>query len=230
MKTLLSRSTVVLVVLAFVVATLPHMRNMPIWLSLLVVLAAGWRLLAAWRQIEPPHWLIRTALTFGGLGLVVMYYGTFWGRRAATVLLCTMIAAKLTEMFRLRDARMVASLCFFLIATQFLFSQELILLGWLLGGCWLAIAALARIQRDADRLGPAEPQPRESEAEVLPVIVLRGSALLIALAIPFALVLFFLFPRLGSPLWGMPDSALDGRTGVSDEMTPGSIVSLFIDD
>jgi len=230
MKTLLSRATVVLVVTAFVVATLPHMGNMPPWLSLLVVLAAGWRLLAAWKHFGPPHWLVRAALTFGGLSLVVMHYGTFWGRRAATVLLCTMIAAKLTEMFRLRDARMVASLCFFLIATQFLFSQELLLLGWLLGGCWLAIAALARIQRDADRLAPAEHDSADSEPGALAGPVLRGGALLIALAIPFALVLFLLFPRLGSPLWGMPDSALDGRTGVSDEMTPGSIVSLFIDD
>ena len=217
-----------LTIAAFLVALLPHLGNMPIGLTALIFAAAAWRAAAAVHGWQPPGLLLRGVLTFGGLGLVVLEFGTFWGRRAATVLLCVMLAAKLTEMFRLRDARVVASLCFFLIATRFLFSQELPLLIYLVAGCWVAFAALVQIQRDEDGAGARLTPSARPDISLRPI--LTDAAGLVAVAMPFALVLFMLFPRLGSPLWGMPDNALDGRTGISEEMSPGSIVSLFIDD
>ncbi len=218
-----------LTIAAFLLALTPHLGNMPRGLIALVLAAAAWRAAAAVYAWQPPGLLLRGLLTFGGLGLVILEFGTFWGRRAATVLLCVMLAAKLTEMFRLRDARVVASLCFFLIATRFLFSQELPLLIYLIVACWFAFAALMQIQRDEDaQAGPSMNDSPQGTIGLRPILV--GAAGLVAVAVPFALVLFTLFPRLGSPLWGMPDNALDGRTGISEEMSPGSIVSLFIDD
>jgi transglutaminase-like putative cysteine protease len=217
-----------LTIAAFLAALLPHLGNMPPGLIVLVFAAAAWRALAAVRGWGPPGLMIRVLMTFGGLGLVVLEFGTFWGRRAATVLLCVMLAAKLTEMFRLRDARLVASLCFFLIATRFLFSQELPLLIYLLVGCWIAFTALVQLQRDEDAPAAAVAAGLPRNFDLRPLLL--GGAGLVAVALPFALVLFMLFPRLGSPLWGVPDNALDGRTGISEEMSPGSIVSLFIDD
>ena len=220
----LSSATVLIVVAAFLFAALPHLAAMPIWLALAVVAAAAWRASVEVFNLRRPNWLIRTTLTFGGLALVIMHYGTFWGRRAATVLLCVMIAAKLSEMFRLRDARVVAALGYFLIATQFLFNQELLLFGYLVVGCALVTAALVRIQRDDDSVrvgsGPA--------FDTAPAV--QNGFVLMLLAVPFALVLFALFPRLSSPLWGMPENALDARTGLADEMSPGNIANLFVDD
>jgi len=224
----LSKTTVLLVVAAFVLTALPHLAAMPAWLALVIVAAAAWRAAVALWDLRQPNWLVRSLLTFGGLALVIMHYGTFWGRRAATVLLCVMIAAKLSEMFRLRDARVVAALGYFLIATQFLFSQQLILFVYLLAGCALVTAALVRIQRDADGNPPAE--GLASIGAIPATRVARDGAILMLLAIPFALVMFVLFPRLGSPLWGMPENALDGRTGLSNEMSPGTIANLFADD
>ena len=217
-----------LVVSAFVFAASPHLAAMPPWLALTIVLAAAWRAAVELFGLPRPGWLVRGLLTFGGLALVIIHYGTFWGRRAATVLLCVMIAAKLSEMFRLRDARVVAALGYFLIATQFLFSQELLLFAYLVGGCALITAALMKIQRDADNT----PDPDENRAPETSgaASVVRDGFLLMLLAVPFALVLFTLFPRLASPLWGMPENALDGRTGLSDEMSPGNISNLFADD
>lgn len=223
-----SRPGVLLTIAAFLVALAPHLGHMPPALMVLIALAAGWRAAAALQGWRPPRLWFRVLLTFGGLGLVVLEFGTFWGRRAATVLLCVMMAAKLTEMFRLRDARLVVSLCFFLIATRFLFSQELPLLPWLLVGCWIAVVALAQLQRDEDGSAPSTTGPGARAGGLRELLL--GGAGLVAVALPFALVLFVLFPRLGAPLWGMPDNALDGRTGISEEMSPGSIISLFIDD
>ncbi|MFU8833164.1 MAG: transglutaminase TgpA family protein, partial [Wenzhouxiangella sp.] len=39
-----------------------------------------------------------------------------------------------------------------------------------------------------------------------------------------------LFPRLAQPIWGLPDQVMDGRTGLSETMSPGSIAELFLDD
>lgn len=214
----LSTRSVAWSIAAFLVAALPHLTAMPAWLGGLVVGACTWRLAAAHAGWRPPHWLIRTTLTVVGVGLVLVAFGSLWGRRAATGLLCLMIAAKMMEMWRFRDARMVAALGFFLVAAQFLFSQRLVFLFYLLAACWISTAALMAIQRDAEG-GMQRPLALASRALILMVA-----------AVPLATTLFVLFPRLAQPIWGVPDHVLDGRTGLSETMSPGSIASLFADD
>ena len=211
---------------------------MPIWLAISILLAGLWRIATAWLNWRPPHWSIRIVLTFAALAMVVVAYGTLWGRRAATALLCVMMAAKLMEMFKMRDARQIAALSFFLVGAQFLFGQQLGLFAYLLIACWLATSAMVYIQRDEDRpdsVIDADTQAATAVRSSGSIMSgrareLKSGLMLMLLAIPFALVLFALFPRLASPLWGLPEDALDGRTGLSEEMSPGSIASLFADD
>jgi transglutaminase-like putative cysteine protease len=59
---------------------------------------------------------------------------------------------------------------------------------------------------------------------------LRSAALLLAHAAPAALVLFLLFPRVPGPLWGLPEDAYAGMTGLSDAMSPGNISRLAQSD
>ena len=44
------------------------------------------------------------------------------------------------------------------------------------------------------------------------------------------LILFFLFPRVQGPLWGLPQDAYRGVTGLSDSMSPGAISRLSQSD
>jgi transglutaminase-like putative cysteine protease len=44
------------------------------------------------------------------------------------------------------------------------------------------------------------------------------------------LVLFLLFPRVSGPLWGLPQDAYSGVSGLSDTMSPGSLSSLSLSD
>ena len=49
-------------------------------------------------------------------------------------------------------------------------------------------------------------------------------------AVPLALALFLLFPRLPGPLWALPSGGHNGRTGLSSQMSPGDITSLALSD
>ncbi len=207
---------------AFLIAATPHLLAMPVWLAGTILVVCAWRLAAAHYRWRPPPALLRLVLAAVGILLIIMAFGGLWGRRSATALLCVMLAAKMMEMFTMRDLRLVAAVCFFLIATQFLFNERLIYLGYLVAGSLVATIALTRIQDMHARAGQVQRNPE--------VDGMRNAAVLLVMAIPVALTLFALFPRLAQPLWGLPDQVMDGRTGLSDEMSPGAISELFLDD
>src|SRR5690606_35351958 len=51
---------------------------------------------------------------------------------------------------------------------------------------------------------------------------------LLAQAVPVMLALFLLFPRVPGPLWGVPQDAYRGMSGLSDTMAPGEISELSL--
>ena len=59
---------------------------------------------------------------------------------------------------------------------------------------------------------------------------IKGTLSSLAAGVPLAVLFFLFFPRLGSPIWGSPDFFGEGKTGMSEEMSPGSISQLFNDD
>ena len=208
-----------------VIAALPHLAAMPPWLAGIILAAAGWRLAAAqygWQA--PPRWL-RVVLTLGLVAVVLVAVGAFWGRRTAAILLCVMLAAKMFELFHIRDLRMVASVCFFLTATQFLFNERLVYLAYLAAAAIVAVIALIQIQRHEDDSLQGIPARQPNHRS----LVHQGTMMFLA-ALPVAVTLFVLFPRLAQPLWGLPEQVMDGRTGLADSMSPGSIANLFLDE
>ncbi len=54
--------------------------------------------------------------------------------------------------------------------------------------------------------------------------------MLLGQAVPAALVLFLLFPRVQGPLWGLPQDAYSALSGLSDSMAPGSLSQLTLSD
>ncbi len=214
------------VIATLLVALLPQLTSMPPLLIAITLLPIAWRLLAEIKRYKPLPVILRLAITITTLVLLVATYGNLLGRRAAVGLLCVMLALKLLETFKTRDARVVASLCLFLCATQFLFSQGM---GMVFYGAAVmvgALVSLALIERREAFL-PKGQTPTMGRG-VLGEVGFGTRLLLIA--VPIGLALFLFFPRWGSPLWGLPERSLDSRTGLSDSMTPGSIQALFMDD
>ena len=214
------------VVACLFISTLPQLTSMPLSLVIIALLPIAWRILATFRDLKPVPMLIRVTATALAIAALISVYGGLMGRRTAVSMLVLMLSLKLLETFSTRDARIVVSLSLFLCATQFLFSQGILMIVYIIVCLLSALSALMYTQRrDAyEDLGDIPKTGGSLFTE------LGFGVRLMVIAFPIGLTLFLLFPRWNSPLWGLPEDTLDARSGLSDSMTPGSIQSLFMDD
>ena len=203
-------------------ALMPLAPTLPTWFAALVFILAGVGALYGWRQQTLSPWL-RLPLTLGAAGAALFAYNFGFGRDTGAALLSAMLAMKLLETRHPRDGRSVLSYALFAIMAGFLQDQSPRTFVLAVLATTLVLAALARIAQTR-----SPPAIRTLRGDVGSRI--WGAAKLLALSLPLAIVGFFLFPRLASPLWGLPGNAGEARTGLSNEMTPGDISQLFADD
>jgi len=222
----LDRLCVLWLITTLCIAIFPQLVSMPAHLVPVTLLPIVWRLLAEFRHWKPLPLLLRVTATAIAVTALILTFGGLMGRSVAVTLLVLMLSLKLFETFSIRDARIVTSLSLFLCATQFLFSQGIPMIFYIIACLLSSLISLIYLQRREafDGLRKAPDTGRNLFTE------LGFGARLILLALPVGLALFMLFPRWGSPLWGVPENALDARSGLSDSMAPGSIQSLFMDD
>jgi transglutaminase-like putative cysteine protease len=195
-----------------VATTLPHAAFLPWWLSLVCGAALAGR---AWLWLAngrlPRRWLLALVVVAGTAGIAWQYRALF-GRDPGIALLVFFMALKPMEMSARRDGLVVVMLGFFLLLTHYFQSDGIATGAWLLASVLLLTATLLRMY------GGAQPTRQ----------VFRYAALLIAQSLPFMLILFLLFPRVQGPLWGMPRDAYAGLSGLSDQMSPGSLDKLIL--
>ncbi len=191
---------------------LPHIEHLPLWASLGTLGFGIWRAVAArrhWRM--PARWARILIMAMVMVG-VYAEYGRLNGQHPGTTLLILLLAVKLTELRTPRDHAVLALFGIVVLATQFLFSQELPQVVWLLVGSLALTMSLLDLSR------PDGPLPFKQSV--------RHSAALVTQSIPLMLILFVLFPRIPGPLWGLPADTRQATIGLSETMRPGSISSL----
>jgi hypothetical protein len=173
----------------------------------------AWRAVLAWRDAAlPGRWPLLAVLLLAA-GLTWREHHTLLGRDAGITLLVVLMALKTLELRARRDALVVFFLGFFLVLTQFLYSQSLLSAAAMLLSVWGWLTALTLAHMPAGR-----PPLREA----------AGTALRAALlGLPVMLALFLLFPRI-PPLWSMPGDG--ARTGLSDHLRLGDVAELAQDD
>lgn len=199
-----------LLTLAWLIA--PHLEHLPLWITLLVLGLGVWRWVAARRNAPlPGKWLLLALAGTAGFG-VLLTFNTITGRDAGVALLIVMLALKLMEMRSVRDGIVVIFLGYFLVITNFLYTQAIPM------GLYMLAAVLAIT---ATLVGLNQPVPTLTARRKI-----RLAAVLLGQGLPLMIVLFVFFPRAPSPLWGRPDPALSAMTGLSDSMTPGDISRL----
>lgn len=190
---------------------LPGTLALGIGVSALLVAALSWR-----RPL--PGWL-RLLLALVLVGAVLAASRFAFGRDTACAMLAAMLAIKPAETSSLRDARSLLGFALFAPFATFLLDQGPLPLVLGLAGAMLALAALLRLaELESDAPNPLPPLRRFAT-------VWR----LVAIGLPLALAAFWLFPRLATPLWGVPQRAI-ARPGLSDHMAPGEWVDLMNDD
>lgn len=210
----LQQRSIDLMLLALAVAMLPHLSHLPPIVTLLCIAFGAWRWMAAHHGWALPGMPVRTLLTVLALSAVFLNFGTVFGRDAGAALLAIMLGLKLLEVRRFRDAVIVLFLGYFLIVTMVLFSQDILVIAVLSAATLLITMALINLNH---------PTP----ATRLPLKRMAGhSGKLLLQAVPLMLVMFLLFPRIPGPMWGLPDDAYSGMTGLSETMSPGSISEL----
>ncbi len=208
------------VTLAFVACLAAHALWLPPLLTAAVALVVGLRRwlitvhLKAW-----PTW-IRLPLLIALLLIVRDEFGGL-GRNGGTALLIGLLALKLAESERRRDGLLVVCITLFLISIRFLFGESMLLTLYMIVPTLLCFWALTELHTQAG--GPL------IERDQLRRLA-WGALKTAAMALPLALLLWLLVPRLAQPLWGKPDVAEDARTGLGDEMSPGKMTELLIDD
>ena len=194
----------------------PHVLRLPIWVSAAVTGLLAWRAWLVWRGGTLPGKWILIPLTVLGASGTVLSYGPRFGRDASVALLAIMLGLKVLELKALRDATVVICLGFFLIITNFLYSQTIpTALYMLVIMAWLTATLIAF--QDYNRTLP-------------PLRALRSAGTLMLQGAPLMLVLFLLFPRVQGPLFGFPQATSAGVTGLSDSMSPGSLSNLSLSD
>ena len=164
-------------------------------------------------------WL-RGLLAVALLGLVLVQSGFSIGRDTGCALLAAMLAIKPSELRTLRDARSLLGFALFAPFATFLLDQGPLSLLLGLVATVLVLMALLRLSEQESGLASAS----GGDGQRLRIVVR-----LVAIGLPLALAAFWLFPRLATPLWGVPELSV-ARPGLSDEMSPGQWLDLIVDD
>lgn len=199
---------------AAIAVLLPLMPYLPLWLNAISATAIVWRGWLLWRRVPlPPRWLVNLFALGGALG-VAAQFRTLLGKDPGVALLALFLALKLFETRTVRDAFAVTLLGFFLILSQFFYTQSIVTAAMMIVATLIVTATLNALQRGAT-------PPRAA---------LRVAAALLIQAVPFMLILFLFFPRVSGPLWGLPADAYSGLSGLSDSMSPGSIARLSLSE
>ncbi|MEE9355258.1 MAG: DUF3488 and transglutaminase-like domain-containing protein [Methylococcaceae bacterium] len=199
-----------LAAIALVVA--PHFFNLPLTIFGFFGILLIWRLMA----VRNHNLLPGTALLFIvmclGIFLIFKQHQGFIGHEAGTSLFVTALGLKLLEIRTKRDLYLLTYLAFLVAATQFLFSQDILLAVYILVVSCLLIGLLVNINSQSLRLTQC----------------IKLAATLIFQSLPIMAILFILFPRIEAPRWSFLQQNNNATSGLSDRLEPGAISNLAL--
>jgi len=199
-------------------ASFPHWQRLPIWIPVLHVgllvarIYIPLRLSLFWEKKKTTINIVRLIIMLGGVFSIYGNYGTLAGRDVGVALLVMLAAFKVFESKSKRDYYICSYLGYFLIITNFFYSQTIPTAAYMMVVIIFMTAGLINFN--------------DTEQQLTLLQRFKLSSTLLVQSIPILLVLFILFPRINGPLWGLPKDAHTGTTGIDDQMSPGSISKL----
>jgi protein-glutamine gamma-glutamyltransferase len=199
-------------VIAWTVA--PHFVHLPAWCLALTVFVIAWRALVAITQSPLPGRPALFAVLALAVGLTLWSHRTVLGKEAGVTLLVVLMVLKTLELRARRDALVVFFLGFFIVLTNFLYTQSIAVAAAMVVSVWGLLTSLVLAHMPVGR------PPIARAGRVAARAALLGA--------PIMIVLFMLFPRV-SPLWAVPNDSM-AKTGLSGTLRMGGVAELAIDD
>lgn len=210
----LKQRTLIFLLVSIGMISLPHINHIPMLLFAFFNTLLIWRFIGIWKPNYLPNKFLVFLLTIIALALLYTQHQGVLGRDAGTSLFVTALGLKLLEIKKERDIYLISYLAFIVATTQFLFQQSLLMAGYILFVCSVLLATLVSIN--------------SYKPETIPA--LKTAGVIILQALPLAIILFILFPRVEAPRWMMFDDQHTAKTGLSDSLEPGSISQLGLSD
>jgi transglutaminase-like putative cysteine protease len=193
---------------------LPHTQQLPVWCSVLAGTVLLWRAHLAFTSAPlPSRWTLLALMLLAGT-MTWWTFRTVIGKDPGITMVVVLMTLKTLELRARRDAFVVFFLGFFLVLTQFLYSQSIGVAAIMLVSVWGLLTSLVLAHMPVG-------QPSLSQAAKL---ALRTALM----GLPLMALLFVLFPRVG-PLWNVPPEK-EAVTGLSNTMRMGNVAELAADD
>lgn len=210
------KADTLLLLLAALMVLAPHFGHLPLWTSATVCATLLWRAAITLRGSRLPPLGVLLPVALLAMAGVYLNYRTLLGREPGVTMLALLLTFKLLEMHARRDLFVVIFLSFFLMLTNFFYSQSILTALAMIA----TIIVLLATQVTFQFTGTVPPLATR--------LKLAGRVFLVAA--PLGVLLFIAFPRIQGPLWGLPGDANSGRTGMSDTMSPGSMSKLALSE
>jgi protein-glutamine gamma-glutamyltransferase len=174
----------------------------------------AWRFIGIWKPERLPTFPVILLLIVSGMAILYVQHRGFMGRDGGTSLFVIALGLKLMEIKTERDLYLINYLAFIVAASQFLYEQSILMAAYILFVCCVLLAVLVYINSYVANTS----------------VSLKKAAVIVAQAIPMAIVVFILFPRVEAPRWLLFKDEHQAKMGLSDSMEPGSITDLGMSD
>lgn len=208
-----SKSVMQWLLLVIFISYLPHFVYGPTWLTIVIIILLSYRFAANRFNYPLPTSVINFILIAICLGLLFWHYQSLQASGFYIGFLLLFCALKSLEGRTIRDLRVLILCNFYIILTALLLYQFL----------WIFIYLIVAILCNVMFMAKLTAQKIDFKG--------FGKSFLkqFLWALPFSLLLFYLFPRLSHPLWRVPLLA-QPKTGFSEQMTLKSLSSMVDDE
>lgn len=207
----LSPQQLAALVVAVSVCSLPLFFAISIWLLGIYALVVVWRIQIHRTVFTFPNNWIKAASIVLSLGFIKWHFTNLVSVEVFVALFLVSFYLKFIEVKSTDEATKMFLICFVCLASNFLFYQTMFMALYCLVALIIMLSAWQLLQ---SRSGSGL------------LSSLRSSVTICLQVIPIMLVMFMVMPRLGQ-LWSVPGPTETGRTGFSDEMSPGSLSELI---
>ena len=213
-ETSLKQRSLIFLLCSIALITLPHAWHIPWPMFSFFSVTLVWRFLAVWRRDWLPNRWVLFFLTLLAIALLIVQHRGLFGRDGGTALIVVALGLKLFEIRSRREIYLVVYLSFIVAASQFLYEQSIFMAGYIFLVCSAQLMTLIF----------------EMSNQMPSRVALKTATAIILQALPLAIVIFMLFPRVEAPRWMWLQDNNKALSGLSNTLEPGSISDLSLSD